>query len=257
MEASRRIGRWSARYTLSRSSVLLCDCETVAQQAVSLGMKRDRIVVFPWGVDLDLFSPGEDLGLLDELGWTGKFVLLSTRSWEPIYGPEVLIQGFIQAAEKHPDLRMIMMGGGSLEGRIKDALQQAGLSDRVFFAGSVANDQLPDYYRAADLYVSASFSDGSSVSLLEAMACGTPALVSDIPANREGVERGKSGWWFRCGDALSLAEKVKQIRSKTDQLATVGKRARQLAEERANWEINFRKLLGAYQVALEREGISL
>ena len=55
-------------------------------------------------------------------------------------------------------------------------------------------------YRAADLYLSASHSDGSSVSLMEALGCGLPVLVSDIPGNREWVTDGEQGWLFPDGD---------------------------------------------------------
>jgi glycosyltransferase involved in cell wall biosynthesis len=60
----------------------------------------------------------------------------------------------------------------------------------------------------ADLYISPSHVDGSSVSLMEALACGLPALVSDIPANQEWVSEGVNGWLFPDGNADILAEKI-------------------------------------------------
>ena len=79
-------------------------------------------------------------------------------------------------------------------------VRESGLEDKVHFAGQVDYVDLPKYYRVAHLYLSASIVDGSSVSLLEAMSCGIPALVSDIPGNREWVVPGRNGWLFPTGD---------------------------------------------------------
>ena len=78
------------------------------------------------------------------------------------------------------------------------------INEKVFFGGHVPQIDLPGYYQAADLYISASHSDGSSVSLMEALASGLPVLVSDIPGNVEWVEPGRQGWLFKDSDVTSL-----------------------------------------------------
>jgi glycosyltransferase involved in cell wall biosynthesis len=102
----------------------------------------------------------------------------------------------------------------------------------------------------ADLYISASHVDGSSVSLMEALACGLPCLVSDIPANREWVTDGENGWLFPDGDAEALAARILQAIDRKYELYEMGLSARQLAESRADWNKNFPLLLFAYQSAI-------
>jgi glycosyltransferase involved in cell wall biosynthesis len=109
---------------------------------------------------------------------------------------------------------------------------------------------LPRYYRSADLYISASHSDGTSISLLEAMACGRPVLVSDIPGNRAWVEPGVQGWWFLDGNLRSLADAFSEAYNQRQRLSEMGQAARRLAEEHADWPKNFNKLLDAYNLAL-------
>ncbi len=244
-------GRIAARYALTRAAALACDCQAVRAAAVRLGMPEERIVVFPWGVDLSHFCPGDDGGLRSRLGWEEEIVLLSTRSWEPIYGILDLVDGFVRAADAEPRLRMLMLGGGSLGPAIREKLEAARRLDRVHFAGQVAHDDLPKHYRAADLYVTASCSDGSSVSLMEAMACGLPAIVSDIPGNREWINPAKTGWWFAVGDASCLAETIGQALSAREEWRARGRQARATAEARADWSHNFPRLLDAYRIALE------
>jgi glycosyltransferase involved in cell wall biosynthesis len=144
-----------------------------------------------------------------------------------------------------------MLGSGSLESEVKQRLALAGLDERVHFPGQVEYAHLPDYYRAADLYLSASHSDGSSVSLLEAMGCGLPALVSDIPGNREWVDHGTNGWLFPDGDTRALRLALLERVEAPESLPDAGARARERVESLANWDDNFRRLLGAYSLALD------
>jgi glycosyltransferase involved in cell wall biosynthesis len=102
----------------------------------------------------------------------------------------------------------------------------------------------------ADLYLSASHVDGSSVSLMEALACGRPVLVSDILGNQEWVEQGINGWLFKDGDVDDLAEKILMSAEQQQELTIMSAAARQVADKRANWEQNFPLLLDAYQAVL-------
>jgi glycosyltransferase involved in cell wall biosynthesis len=256
-DASRNsLWRWATQYTLTRSAIMVGDCATIRQKAISFGMPGDRIVTFPWGVDINHYSPdGSGRNQPDRrerLGWGAEtFVLLSTRGWEPIYGVDLIARAFARLAPQRPELRLLMLGNGSLSGELRRIFRQAGVLEQVHFPGQVNQRDLPRYYRAADLYLSASHSDGTSISLLEAMACGRPALVSDIPGNREWVFQGENGWWFENGDVESLTQALLCAIEERGRLPQMGRAARRLAEQRANWERNFPKLLEAYNLALQ------
>lgn len=279
---------WATRYTLRHSDALLGDCDTIRNLAIEYSMAPDRIVTFPWGVDLTHFTPAlQAPQLLDG----APFTLLSTRSWEPIYGVDVLTQAFVLAARRRPELRLVMLGGGSQAGLVRKTL--AGLGphtdpgygpselleqapghrqgtpgsemamarwadseltvNRVSFPGQVSYRDLPRLYRRADLYVAASHSDGTSISLIEALACGVPALVSDIPGNREWIIPGENGWLFPDGDARAMAEGIIRALDERSRLAEMGRRARQVAESRADWNRNFPKLYELYDLARKRK----
>lgn len=250
--------RWATRFTLRRSTVMVGDCQTIREKAISYGMPDERIVTFPWGVDIAHFSPSPNGTVVtsrqvrDRLGWgEGVFVLLSTRGWEPIYGVEVIARAFVQAAQEHPELRLLMLGNGSQAGLLRQIFSRGGVMEQVYLPGLVSQADLPRYYRAADLYISASHSDGTSISLLEAMACGKPVLVSDIPGNREWVEPGENGWWFEDGEVGSLVRTLNAALRDRQHLLEMGHLARQIAEQRADWDRNFPKLLEAYDLALQ------
>jgi L-malate glycosyltransferase len=239
--------RRATEFTLHHSAVLLGDCEAVQRQAIKWGMNHERIIIFPWGVDLNHFNPGKSSPPVED-----SFNLLSTRSWEPIYGVDVLAQAFVLAARQRPNIRLMMAGHGSLASRLFQIFERGEVTSRVIFPGQIGYMELPGFYRSADLYLSASHSDGSSISLLEALACGTPVLVSDIPGNREWVEEGVQGWFFPDGDVEALASAILRIVDQRMVLTEMGSAARTRAEERADWQKNFPKLLDAYELALRQ-----
>ncbi len=203
-------------------------------------------MIFPWGVDLAAFRPSAESSLRQQLGWEATTVAVCVRSWEPRYGVETVLRAFRLAARHHPSLRLILAGGGSLRPRILRRVMDWGLADRVWLPGYVDYSDLPAIYQAADVYLAASECDGSSVSLLEAMACGLPTLVSDIAGNREWVEPGVSGDLFPVGDASRLAELLGRSVTGRTALGEQGRRARAVAKQRANWEAHAPKLLEAY-----------
>jgi glycosyltransferase involved in cell wall biosynthesis len=163
---------------------------------------------------------------------------------------DVLAKAFVTVAGRRSDVDLLLLGGGSQGQAIRQILERGGVLDRVTFAGQVSQSDLPRYYQMADLYVSPSHVDGSSVSLMEALACGLPVLVSDIPANTEWVTDGADGWLFPDGDADALAAKILAAIENRKTLPKIGRAARLTAEVRADWKKNFQTLLETYQIAV-------
>jgi len=235
------------QYVLRKSDWMLADCQTVKQTAVGFGFSKEKITVFPWGVDLNQFSPDSRVEMRKEIGYENDFLIIHTRSWEPRYGVDILLRGFQIAAGSVPNLHMIMLGGGSQEKRVKKFIDSHGLSNRIHFHGYQKNERLAAYYQAADVYLSASHIDGSSVALMESMACGCPALVSDIPSNLEWITDDVEGWTFHDGDADDLAKKIVTAAGMQIKLKRFGKAARLKTERFANWDNSVEKLLETYQ----------
>jgi L-malate glycosyltransferase len=232
-------------YTLRHSTVFISDAEITRQKAINHGMNSNRTVVFPWGVDIKHFAP-----FASRHSNTDAFILFCNRSWEPRYGVDVLVRAFVKVAQQHKDISLLLLGSGSREDEIRQIIETSSVSKRVTFAGYIAQVELPHYYQKADLYISPSHIDGSSVSLMEALASGLPCLVSDIPANQEWITDGINGWLFPDGNVDALAKSILDVYEHRKNLIGIKKAARRTAEQRADWKKNFNKLLDAYEMAL-------
>jgi len=240
------------QYVLRNTQYFTSDAMTTLDKAIANGVDPNRTVVFPWGVDLDHYTPKS--WQRDKMrSRENVFTLLCTRTWEPLYGVDVLARAFVKAAQSRPELCLILLADGSQRTHIRQVLLGGGVLERVTFGGQISQTKLPGWYHMADVYVSPSHVDGSSVSLMEALACGLPCLVSDIPANKEWVTEGENGWLFPDGDTDALAAKILQAYGQRKSLPEIGSAARAVAEERADWTKNSAKLMQAYQQALQRK----
>jgi glycosyltransferase involved in cell wall biosynthesis len=244
--------RWVTRNVLSRSDWLFGDCQAVLNKAEEFGYNLKRSSFFPWGVDLEQFSTGEATPLRKQLGWIDEIILFCNRSWEPQYGVDIVAQAFVKASQVNDKLRLLLPGSGSQQEKIKQILQDGNVINKVVFAGQVPNTELPDYYRAADLYISASHTDGSSVSLMEALACGLPAAISNIPSNLEWVSPGEEGWLFNDGSVEQLSALMQKLDLEKVNLAVMQIKARRKAEKFADWNSNQRKMLKGYDMAVKK-----
>ena len=240
------------RYSLEHADAVIGDCAAVKKAVMRFGVSGQKIVSFPWGIDLNRFKPGVNPELRAQLGWQNTFVILHLRSLELLYDPLTIARAFVGAARKNSALRLLMPGTGSLFDRVRAVFSKANLLDRVNMPGQISQAELPSFYHSADLYLSASLSDGSSVSLMEALASGLPVALTDIPSNSEWVSEGKQGWLFTARHDRALSELILQAtESKLDDMRTA---ARQTAEEKADWSRNKLQLFRAYEIALEARG---
>ncbi|WKZ36460.1 MAG: glycosyltransferase family 4 protein [Anaerolineales bacterium] len=237
---------WVTRYVLRRTDFFTSDANVTKDKAVACGMNSEKTIVFPWGVDLEHFS----VSTL-KCSNVSTFTLFCNRSWETRYGVDVLARAFVKVAQQKDNVDLILLGGGSQGAHIRKILQSGGVLERVTFGGQVSQTDLPHWYHMADVYISPSHVDGSSVSLMEALACGLPCLVSDIPANKEWVVEGENGWLFRDGDADHLTEKILAAMSRRENLPGIGRASRSEAEMRADWKKNAGALMQVYRSLVE------
>jgi glycosyltransferase involved in cell wall biosynthesis len=246
--------QWVTRYTLKRAAFFTSDANVSRDKAVAFGMDPGRTVIFPWGTEIEHFVPGKDERKKKAGANQKSITLFCSRSWEPIYGVDVLAKAFVKVASQNPDVDLILLGGGSQGTKIRQILMNGGVLDRVHFGGQIGQKDLPRWYHMSDIYISPSHVDGSSVTLMEALASGLPCLVSDIAGNREWIEDGVNGWLFRDGDVDDLAGRILNAIKNRRSFKKIGEAARRTAEEKADWQKNFGKLLQAYEKVLSLRG---
>ena len=233
-----RVLRAVAKFTTRRADALIVDGEVTRKNALELGCDSNRIYAFPRGIDLEKFRVMDSTATREKLGWSDKKIVISTRRHHPTCGVEYLIRAIPRILEIVPDARFAIVGAGPLLGYHKSLAEKLGIGESVRFLGWVDNAALPALLNAADIYVSTSFSDGTSSSLLEAMACGLPVVVTRIPGNEEWVEDGKNGLLMPPGDSAELARCTIEILRNNELRSRMSLANIRLAKAKADWKIN-------------------
>ncbi len=237
----------SDRSWLSKLHGLIVDSEATAHLATSAGVSSKRITFLPWGVDLDQFSHNGPRADLTAWGVPESArTVLSLRSHEPLYRVPDILEGFAQASSELSDVHLLVGHSGSLTEQLRAQANALGIHDRTHFIGSIPEEDLPALLRASDLYVSASEVDGTSVTLLQAMACGTPVLTSDTAGNRPWVQPGVTGFLFQTGDPGDLrSQLLKVVLAGTHDTKLICANAQALVRRQADWKSNIQRLADA------------
>jgi glycosyltransferase involved in cell wall biosynthesis len=224
--------RRQATDTLARADLVFVDNAAVRRAAGDLGALDERIVEFPWGLDPSWFA-GTRTGRPP-----AESVFVSTRSHEPLYRVGDLLDAFLIVARDHPRVRLRLAGDGSLNADLRNQAELSHAVDRIEFVGVLSGSHLRAFYRDADLYVSTSSVDGTSVSLLEAMASRTPVLVSAIEGNAQWVTPA-TGLDYPVGEVPALAKLLSAFATpgsvEESHAATRAEAALGLVRDQADW----------------------
>jgi glycosyltransferase involved in cell wall biosynthesis len=233
--AHRRLARW----VLRRADYVTCVSEELAHAARSLGANGERLEVAPWGVDTNAFHPGpQSNALRQELGLAAGPVILSIRAIRPVYNPLDLAQAIPLVLARVPDAQFVVRShsyDANLLDRVHAVLDDHGVRKHVYFVGDLPDDgAIAELYRLADVAVSVPSSDGTPQSVLEAMACGVPLVLSDVPSLHEWVRDAQEGLFVPTGDAEAISAAIVRVltdRGLRSRLQTAGLR---LVQQRAD-----------------------
>ncbi len=186
--APRRMIRWA----MAGADAMISVSAGLKQAMVALGAEEARVTVLRNGVDLAMFRPPADAA-----------ARAATRAALGLGGPTLLSVGHLIARKGHhhviealaalPGWALLIVGEGPERAGLEALAARLGVAGRVRFMGAHPHDALARFYGAADLLVLASSREGWANVLLEAMACGTPVVASDIPGNPEVVRRREAG----------------------------------------------------------------
>lgn len=191
--------------SLASAEHLFTDCHSLRTRCEALANRTFRqTCVVPWGLGV-ADKPEPRRGWRKRLGDEAAKVVVSPRGFSPVHRPEIVVESFRQAYARDASLRLWLPGSGVRREETERQVEMFGLRAVVRFLGHLDQSDLAGCFTEADLYLAASSSDGSSISLLQAMHAGLPCVVSDLPANREWLSAEGGGYGH---DAASFADQL-------------------------------------------------
>jgi glycosyltransferase involved in cell wall biosynthesis len=233
----RRMIRWAAR----QAAGLVTVCAALKEKLVALGVPAEKVRVLRNGVDLERFRPVDRAAARARLGLSGP-TLLSVGHLIPRKGHDLVIEGLARLPE---EVSLLVAGDGPGEQRLRALAAAKGVAHRVRFLGRLAHEALREVYEAADVLVLASSREGWANVLLEAMACGTPVVASNVWGTPEVVAAPEAGILMRERTGQSVAEAVSALLAKPPPRA-----ATRAYAEGFSWEATTRGQIELFEAVL-------
>ena len=241
------------KYVIEQASHIYCDCEAVKKTILKMkDFDAEKISVFTFGIDLEIFNTHRtDPEIINRIGWQKKRIIIMTRAFNHLYGIQYFLMALPKIINAEPETRILLVGTGPLEDDLKEMVNSLDLNQYVHFTGLVSYDHLAYYLNSAEVYVSTSKSDGTSMSLLEAMACRLPVVVSDVPANCEWIQDGVNGFLVPRKKVNPISEKILILLNDQALAVKMGSKNLDIAHTRADLEKNYPKFESIYQQMVE------
>jgi L-malate glycosyltransferase len=195
----RRLHEIRTRFVCGRAVAVHNVSQELDDELIRLGIPASKLVQIPVGVNVEVFRPSPEMPRLQATR------LVCVRKHEPVYDNITVIRALKQLRHEGCPFQCTFAGKGNLLEEHKAQVLAAGLGDCVTFTGDLPHEGLPDLLRQADIYISASLSDGTSSALLEAMATGLVPVVTRITANVPWIVHGRNGLLFEPGQPEDLA----------------------------------------------------
>jgi glycogen synthase len=256
----------SVKYQLTRAleehvvrgaDAVITICHGLKDDLVSRGFDPGHFTLMPNGVDLALFGESlqRDAGFAEEIGLGQGPVIGFIGSFYDYEGIDDLITAMPMLAQRHPDARLLLVGGGPMEAALRAQAAASPAADAIRFIGRVPHQEVEKYYALADIMAyprkkSRLTDTVTPLKPLEAMAQNKLVAASDVGGHRELVRDGVTGTLFAADDpaacALALAELLDD-RSIWDVRRAAG---REHVAMRHDWAKNAENYLGVYHSLL-------
>ena len=193
--------KFLVNFNLNKATFIISVSKPMTRALLKLGISKRKILETQMGLDFKTFN---SLGRKYKTTWS----IICNRMLEPIYNYEVIIKAIKILKPAYPKIKVKIISDGYLKNRLKRMIDRLTLSEQFEFIDFLPNPVIANYLKKADLYISASLSDGTSMSLLEAMGTGIFPIVSKIPANQEWIKDGENGFLFNPVNETELAQKI-------------------------------------------------
>jgi glycosyltransferase involved in cell wall biosynthesis len=238
-----RLARRMVRFALRRANLVTSMAHHMTPVLVDLGVPADRVLYLPFGVDTRLFCPARRS--------TDDVDIVSTRPFRPVYNVELLVRALPAVVCAHPQLRVVLVGDGELRPQLQSLADRLGVGANITWTGALPVTEIPRWLGRARVFVTTARSDGNNISLNEAMACGAFPIATDIPANREWLTDGHTGFLVPVEQPEVLANRIIAALASAGLRREAAGRNWQVVQDRADWHRNITRVEACYRRLME------
>jgi glycosyltransferase involved in cell wall biosynthesis len=208
-----RLAKLLAKWVLRKSDYITCVSQRIFEEAMNLGVDVDKLELIRLGIDTSVFKPAADPDeVRHKLGLDDNPIVASIRAMTPLYNPLDIAHAIPLILDRIPDVRFIVQtykSSPELLSQFETIVRDGGAAESVQYVAELADDsEIAQIYQVSDVAISVASSDGTPISVQEAMACGCAMVLGDIPAFQNWVTNGKEAVLIPLNDVEQLAASV-------------------------------------------------
>ncbi|MED7818621.1 MULTISPECIES: glycosyltransferase [unclassified Francisella] len=231
------------KFNLRKADKILSTSHIMAKETNLYTNKN--VEVTPFGIDLNQFKPMK----VDSLFYKDDLVIGTIKTLEEKYGIEYLIRAFKIVCDKYTNLplKLLIVGGGSLEYKLKKLTDELDIQNKTIFTGKVPFEDVPKYHNMLTVSVSVSNSESFGVAIIEASACSKPVIVSNVGGLPEVVESNVTGYIVPPKDSIKTAEAIEKLILDEIMRKQMGVNGRERVRKLYNWDDNVKQMINIYK----------
>lgn len=217
----KKIFSYFVKHSLRRSTKVVALSNDLKREAISLGVKKDKICVIPGGVDTNKFKPGDKYQIRSRLNLPKGIIILYVGNLIKLKRVDNLIK-ICSTLNQHCRFHLLIIGNGPEEENLKNLVKHLELKN-VSFKGWIKYDYLEQYMAASDILCLTSISEGLPQCAQEAMACGLPVVAINVGGLPDLVINGIDGQLVK--DEIEMKDCLRQLMAKPEQIQIMGSNA--------------------------------
>jgi L-malate glycosyltransferase len=239
-----RIIYYYTKKVLMSTNLIYAVSQDIRNHIISdFAIPESKVCYLPFGIDTDLFAPDENRKSREE----EAIEVFSNRGFFPVYDNETLIRGFAKACSEDPRLHLTLKGEGPDEQQNRELVTGLGLDEKITFRKKTAYTEVPPDYRHADIFITTSTSDGTPVSVLEAMASGLPCIATAVGGIPEWVNNNVSGFLIEPASPDQVAAAILTLARDPGLRKRLGQAAREVIVNNGQWNTLMERAEKDYQ----------
>lgn len=228
---------WLLYYTMEKMLARKTDCiitinqEDYLRAKEKFESKKTKVEkISGIGVDVKKYTPAENKDQLkNQMGYDGKFLLIYAAEFIPRKNHRFFIDAAVSLKDKCPNVKFLFAGKGVLREQLVEYAKEKGVSEHIDFLGF--RTDMPELLKMSDVLVSSSFQEGLAINVIEGLATGLPAVVSNVRGNNDSVQEGINGFIFDLNCHDDFCKKIVDIYSDKGKYEMLSKRAIETAKE--------------------------
>ncbi|MBL7932740.1 MAG: glycosyltransferase family 4 protein [Bacteroidia bacterium] len=235
------------KYNFKNADMLCATSHTISEYIGKI--TRKKVEVVPFGINSEQFKPAK----VDSLFKEQDYVIGTVKPMEKLYNQDILIDAFAVLKPKYPHIKLLLVGNGTIEDKLKEKAKALNLENEIVFTGRIPFAEVNKYYNMMKIMVNISEYESFGVSVVEAMACEIPVIVTNVGGLKEVVKDDSVGLKIDLPNVEQTVAALERLINDKELYHQIAVNSRKHVLANYEWQLNLASMIDLYNQLLKQE----